>query len=103
MKCPNCVERVRRGVQKRVCNSIDLNDRRLEEVEQFCFLGNVMDCDADLERTVRVIRVSTTCKKWREKVLSNFEHGQTTLPSSEERAGINEQDRGNFEEYLLEC
>ena len=38
---------------------------QIEEVQEFCYLENVLDCEAGVERAVRA-RVSAAWKKWRE-------------------------------------
>ena len=38
---------------------------QIEEVQKFYYLGNVLDCEAGVERAVRA-RVSAAWKKWRE-------------------------------------
>ena len=39
---------------------------QIEEVqEEFCYLGDVLDCEAGVERAVRA-RVSAAWKKWRD-------------------------------------
>ena len=38
---------------------------RIEEVHEFCYLGDVLDCEAGVERSVRA-RVAVAWKKWRE-------------------------------------
>ena len=35
----------------------------LEEVQQFCYLGDVLDCEAGVERAVRA-RVTAAWKRW---------------------------------------
>ena len=42
-----------------------VNGGVLEEVEQFCFLGDVLDCEAGVERAVRA-RVTAAWRRWRE-------------------------------------
>ncbi len=37
----------------------------LEEVQQFCYLGDVLDCEAGVERAVRA-RVAAAWRRWRE-------------------------------------
>ena len=37
----------------------------IEEVQEFCYLGNMLDCEAGVERAVRA-RVSAAWKKWKE-------------------------------------
>ena len=38
---------------------------QFEKVQEFCYLGNVLDCEAGVERAVTA-RVSAAWKKWRE-------------------------------------
>ena len=38
---------------------------QIEEVQEFCNLGNVLDCEAGVEKAVRA-RVSAAWKKWRD-------------------------------------
>jgi len=38
---------------------------RIEEVDEFCYLGNILDCEPGLERAARA-RVAAVGKKWRE-------------------------------------
>jgi len=59
LQCPSCKER----------KNIEEGDRelittggRIQEVDEFCFLGNVSDCEAGLERAVRA-RVAAARKK----------------------------------------
>ena len=40
---------------------------QIEEVQEFCYLGDVLDCEAGVERAVRA-RVSAAWKKWRDMV-----------------------------------
>ena len=37
---------------------------QIEEVQEFCYLGDVLDCEARVERAVRA-RVSAAWKEWR--------------------------------------
>ena len=37
----------------------------MEGVEQFCYLGDVLDCEAGVERAVRA-RVTAAWRRWRE-------------------------------------
>jgi len=68
------------GIQGFLCPSfkerknIEQEDRelittvwRIEEVDEFFYLGNVLDCEAGLERAVRA-RVAAAWKKWGEMV-----------------------------------
>ena len=38
---------------------------RIEEVDEICYLGNVLDCEAGIEKAVRA-RVAVAWKKWRD-------------------------------------
>ena len=38
---------------------------QIEEVQEFCYLGDVLDCEAGVERAVRA-RVSAAWKEWRD-------------------------------------
>ena len=38
---------------------------RIEEVHEFCFIGDVLDCEAGAERVMRA-RVAAAWMKWRE-------------------------------------
>ena len=59
-QCPECKkDKVR---EKR--NGATLG-RQIEEVQEFCYLGDALDCEAGVERAVRA-RVSAAWKKWRE-------------------------------------
>ena len=40
-----------------------VNRGMLEEVEQFCYLGDVLDCEAGVERAVQV-RVTAAWRRW---------------------------------------
>ena len=42
-----------------------LNGGVLEEVEQFCYLGDVLDCEAEVEEAMGV-RVTGAWRRWRE-------------------------------------
>ena len=61
--CPTCV----RGVVNDADNDADLpvNGGFLEKVQQFCYLGDVLDCEAGVERAVRA-RVALAWDRWRE-------------------------------------
>ena len=48
--------------EKRVGTTLGV---QIEEVLEFCYLGDVLDCEAGVERAVRA-RVSAAWKKWRE-------------------------------------
>ena len=38
---------------------------QIEEVQKFCYLGDVLDCEAGVKRAVRA-RVSAAWKEWRD-------------------------------------
>ena len=42
-----------------------VNGGMLQEVEQFCYLGDVLDCESGVERAVRA-RVTAAWRRWRE-------------------------------------
>jgi hypothetical protein len=44
---------------------LEVEEGGLAEVEHFCYLGDVLHCEAGLERTVRV-RVAAAWSSWRE-------------------------------------
>ena len=62
--CPTCR---RRGQQEQENEMRDLimEDGVVEEVESFCYLGDVLDCEAGVERSVRQ-RVAAAWKQWRD-------------------------------------
>ena len=60
--CPRC-RRV--PVEERRENEWNAAGEVLEVVEQFCYLGDVLDSEAGVERAVRA-RVATAWSKWRE-------------------------------------
>ena len=60
-RCPACV---RRGVDVRD-EEEEVGELELEEVQQFCYLGDMLDCEGGVERAVRA-RVSAAWQKWRE-------------------------------------
>ena len=37
----------------------------IEEVEKFCYLGDIVDCEVGVERSVRA-RIAAAWSKWRE-------------------------------------
>ena len=43
-----------------------VNGGMLEEVEQFCYLGDVLDCEADVEKAVHA-----RLNSWMERMLRN--------------------------------
>jgi len=40
----------------------------IEEIDEFCYLGNLLDCEAGLKRAVRARVVAGAWKQWREMV-----------------------------------
>jgi len=63
-QCPSCNERKNIEEGDRELSTTGL---RIEQVDEFCYLRNVLDCEARLERAVRA-RVAAAWKKWREIV-----------------------------------
>ena len=61
--CPRCAREETAENEERA--GLEVNGGTLEEVQQFCYLGDVLDCEAGVERAVRA-RVATSWKKWRE-------------------------------------
>ena len=61
--CPACVRRRRGAVA--VDDSIVTEDGVVREVQEFCYLGDMLGWEGDAERAVRV-RVASTWRKWRE-------------------------------------
>ena len=60
-QCPSC----RNGNREVGVGGLITTGGRIEEVDEFCYLGNVLDCEAGVERAVRK-RVSAAWNKWRE-------------------------------------
>jgi hypothetical protein len=65
--------REERRERKEEDDSLEVEGVRLAEVEQFCYLGDLLDCEAGLERTVRA-RVTAAWLSWR-KVSSLLVNG----------------------------
>jgi len=61
IQCPSCKER--KNIEKGDRELITTGGR-IEEVDEFCYLGNLLDCKAGLEKAVRA-RVTAVWKKWR--------------------------------------
>jgi len=61
-QCPSCKERKNNEEGDRELIS---TGGRIDEVDEFCYLGNVLNCEAGLERVVRA-KVAAAWKKWRE-------------------------------------
>ena len=59
--CPACAS----PPPQRDDDSIILNEDTIQEVQHFCYLGDVLDRDAGVERSVRA-RISAAWAKWRE-------------------------------------
>jgi len=64
IQCSSCKER--KNIEE---GDIALITRggRIEEVDEFCYLGNVLDHKAGLERAV-IARIAAAWKKWRKMV-----------------------------------
>ena len=60
-KCPEC-KKDKVKEDKRDGTTLG---RQIEEVQEFCYLGDVLDCEAGVERAVRA-RVSAAWKEWRD-------------------------------------
>ena len=61
--CPRCQGERRRVDEEAIDMSWPVDGGTLEEVQQFCYLGNVLDREADVERAVRA-RVAAAWMKW---------------------------------------
>lgn len=61
--CPVCSGTLQRPV--RIDESIALDRGTIEEVREFCYLGDMLDCEGGAERAVRH-RISVAWFKWRE-------------------------------------
>jgi len=50
LQCPSCKEgkNIEEGYRELITTG-----RRIEEVDEFCYLGHVLDCEAGLARAVR--------------------------------------------------
>jgi len=60
-QCQSCKERRNIGGDR----ELSTTGARIDKVDEFCYLGNILDCKAGLERAVRA-RVAAAWKKWRE-------------------------------------
>lgn len=60
-RCPRCVQ----GRPPDDDDSLEVSDMTIKEVEEFCYLGDVIDAEAGAERAVRA-RTAAAWKKWRE-------------------------------------
>ena len=70
-RCPACVRR--EGVAEvEVEENIIVGEQLVGSVKQFCYLGDVLDCEGGVERAVRM-RVAAAWSKWREiaRLLTN--------------------------------
>ena len=61
-ECPLCRRGNNRKEEER---GLITTGGRIEEVDEFCYLGNVLDCEAGVEKAVRA-RVAAAWTKWRE-------------------------------------
>ena len=62
--CPACIRR-RREVEAPEDDSLEIDGEVIQEVKGFCYLGDVLDSDGGMERSVST-RIVTTLKKCRE-------------------------------------
>ena len=62
--CPTCAGQGDRSVEEE-SEDIHIGGEVIEEVEEFCYLGDLLDREGGVERTVRM-RVSAAWRKWRE-------------------------------------
>ena len=49
----------------RKTDNIQIDGDSIEEVKEFCYLGDLLDCEGGVERSVRM-RVNAAWQKWRE-------------------------------------
>ena len=63
--CPTCVRRINGGGAREEAETIEVDGGIIEEVKQFCYLGDMLDSEGGVERAIRT-RVATTWMKWRE-------------------------------------
>ena len=61
-QCSECRQGNQREVEE---GGLITTNGKIEEVQEFCYLGVVLDCEAGVERAVRT-RVAAAWKKWRE-------------------------------------
>lgn len=61
--CPRCVGEDEGGNGEN--DGLVVDGGVLEEVQQFCYLGDVLDCEAGVERAVRA-RVAVAWRRWQE-------------------------------------
>ena len=47
------------------CDALQLEGETVEEVKEFCYLGDLLDSEGSVERAVRM-RVSAAWNKWRD-------------------------------------
>ena len=62
--CPICAGLGDRSVDEE-SDDIHIGSEVIEEVEEFCYLGDLLDCEGGVERAGRM-RVSAAWRKWRE-------------------------------------
>ena len=60
-QCPKC----KRGVKEEDEGGLMTKGGEIKEVQEFCYLGDVVDCEAGVERAVRA-RVTAAWNAWRE-------------------------------------
>lgn len=63
-RCPACV-RQETEEEESGQREVEVHGERLECVDSFCYLGDVVDCEATVERSVRS-RIAAAWNKWRE-------------------------------------
>ena len=51
--CPSCV-RLSAPYPAEVSDTIQIDGDEIEEVRQFCYLGDMLDCEGSVERAVRM-------------------------------------------------
>ena len=62
-RCPACTGQVVQEVE--VDDALRIDGETVEEVEEFCYLGDLLDTEGSVERAVRM-RVAAAWRKWRE-------------------------------------
>ena len=62
-QCPACIKHSEPKEEEK--EDIFIDGHRIEEVRQFCYLGDLLDSEGGVERAVRM-RVSAAWQKWRE-------------------------------------
>ena len=63
-ECPTCSRRLTEKQNKK-SNRLRVNGGKLDMVDDFCYLGDVMSCDSGAGSAVRA-RIAAAWKKWRE-------------------------------------